>query len=48
MSAALALCFAMTALTWSPSINSAYTSTYVDVLDDEPHDLDGILHVESL
>jgi hypothetical protein len=48
VSAALALCFAMTALTWSPSINSAYTSTYVDVLDDEPRDLDGILHVESL
>jgi hypothetical protein len=48
VSAALALCFAMTALTWSPSINSVYTSTYVDVLDDEPRDLDGILHVESL
>ena len=30
----------MTALTWSPSTNSAYTSTYVDVLDDEPRDLD--------
>jgi hypothetical protein len=49
VSAALALCFAMTALTWSPSTNSVYTSTYVDVLDDEPRDLDAaILHVEPL
>ena len=48
VSAALAFCFAMTVLTWSPSTNSAYTSTYVDVLDDEPHDLDGILRTESL
>jgi hypothetical protein len=33
---ALALCFAMTALTWSStSMNSIYTATYVDVLDEE-------------
>jgi len=39
---ALALCFMMTALTWTPpSISSAYTATYADVLDEEhEHDLD--------
>jgi hypothetical protein len=48
-SAALAFCFATTAFNWYPSTNSVYTSTYVDVLDDEPRDLDGVLHVvESL
>jgi hypothetical protein len=34
VTAALALCIAMTAVTWSPSKNAVYTSTYVDVLDD--------------
>ena len=33
---ALALCFAMTAITWAPSSSPVYTATYVDVLDDEP------------
>ena len=38
----------MTALTWSPSMNSVYTSTYVDVLDDEPHDFQRHSPWESL
>jgi len=38
---ALALCFMMTALTWSPSSRSTsaspiYTATYLDVLDEDP------------
>jgi hypothetical protein len=41
---ALALCFVMTALTWTPAstTNSVYTATYVDVLDDEgqQHEID--------
>jgi hypothetical protein len=40
---ALALCFVMTAMTWTPSSKSnyVYTATYVDVLDDEPqHEID--------
>jgi hypothetical protein len=36
VTAALALCFAITAITWSPSKNPAYTVSYVDVLDDDP------------
>jgi hypothetical protein len=47
VTAALALCFAITAVTWSPSMNSVYTSTYVDVLDDDPHDGD-LIHGETL
>jgi hypothetical protein len=41
---ALALCFAMTALTWtSPSMNSVYTATYADVLDEEhQHELESV------
>ena len=41
VTASLALCFAMTAITYSPSINSVYTATYIDVLDDDSrHDAD--------
>ena len=47
VTASLALCFAMTAITYSPSINSVYTATYIDVLDDDPHDAD-LVHLESL
>jgi len=32
---ALALCFAMTALTWTQSSSSVYSATYVDVLEQE-------------
>jgi hypothetical protein len=33
---ALALCFVMTAVTWTSSpVNTAYTATYADVLDEE-------------
>jgi hypothetical protein len=43
VTASLALCFALTAVTWSPSLNAVYTSTYVDVLDDDPNkDVDAI------
>jgi hypothetical protein len=42
VTAALALCFAITALTWSPSMGSSYTATYVDVLDEDQHDVDTV------
>jgi hypothetical protein len=35
VTAALALCVAITAVTWHSSGNSVYTATYVDVLDDD-------------
>lgn len=41
VTAALALCFAMAAVTWSPSGNSIYTATYIDVLDDDQGDAEG-------
>ena len=49
VTAALALCFAMTAVTWSPSMNPVYTATYVDVLDDDPPSQDMLgIHGETL
>ena len=44
VSGALALCFAMTALTWTPpSMSSVYTATYADVLDEEhKHEIDTV------
>jgi hypothetical protein len=43
VTAALALCFVITAVTWSPSNNAVYTATYVDVLDDDRNnDVDAI------
>jgi hypothetical protein len=47
VTAALALCFAMAAVNWPSASNySAATLTYVDVLDDEPQDLE--VHGETL
>jgi|SRR5829696_522188 hypothetical protein len=48
VTAALALCVAITAITWSPSLNSVYTSTYVDVLDDDPNKDVDVIQGESL
>ncbi len=43
VTAALALCFVITAVTWPPSMNVVYTATYVDVLDDDLNkDVDAI------
>lgn len=42
VTAALGLCLAMAAVTWTPSKNVVYTSTYVDVLDDDNNDIDAI------
>jgi hypothetical protein len=48
VSAAAAFCLAMGAITWSPSSNPIYTSSYIDVLDDDlVHDVD-TLHGETL
>ena len=43
VTAALALCVAITAVTWSMPGNSVYTATYVDVLDSDRNvDIDTI------
>src|SRR3954454_7583415 len=43
VTAAAAFCLAATAVTWSPSMNTMYTSSYIDVLDDDPlHDIDAL------
>ena len=49
VTAALALCFAITAATWSPAMNAVYTATYIDVLDDDSqHEVELMRAVESL
>jgi hypothetical protein len=47
VTAALALCFAITAITWYPSMNSVYTVSYVDVLDADQVSSD-LVQAESL
>ena len=40
VTASVALCFGMTAITWSGSGSSVVTATYVDVLNEEPHEVE--------
>lgn len=43
VTAALALCFVMSVVSWSPSkkmMTSFYSASYIEILDDEAHDID--------